>query len=548
MHLEKQRRGLKSFPQSSEAKLVTSITASNNEIEFLPNITKYKNLKRLALNNNKIKNICASIYKLCKLNWLDLTRNNLRDLPIEMHKLNLFGLGLSENKFTEIPLPVFEMKNLQKFGFFSNFLTKIPINLFNLTELTKLDLSSNQLTEIPEEILNLKKLTWLNLSNNRLKKIPDLSSLEYLEELGLGNNSLTELPVLKNKNLKILPVYRNRLKSINLCLENIKKLDFSENCLEDVNIYAPKLSFLNLRNNKISDFKIYAHENCFTDLRENRLKFVPFKFFNLMKNTKYSENLFERSKKKLKFTHENSLKEICMNNKNVNTFYAHIKKGNESLIRSFVDMLYSKLKIHNLKRNRIILENEIISFSYRTTFYKKCNLLQELVFILNGHFNKNCMNIPNLERALQLLIDELCYAGLKNKQSYCINSNFIENQSIILQPLICEDFFEYKSTKLSKLFSEFHVIPNLSNTYFLFDFLNMQINAKSIELLNQISGFKGIGYKKSVRCNFCDSCKKIFYGKKVEKMVSFKYQNIFISVKISCCGLNCIKIFQMHKR
>lgn len=119
-------------------------------------------LKKLNINQNKIREIPESIGSLASLERLNLSRNKIRNLPKSIGSLSsLKTLDLSRNNIQEIPQSVFK-----------------------LTSLKWLDLSHNNIKEIPESIVNLESLTELTLNRNNIKDIPDsikpfLNSLEY---------------------------------------------------------------------------------------------------------------------------------------------------------------------------------------------------------------------------------------------------------------------------------------------------------------------------------------------------------------------------------
>lgn len=549
MHLEQQRKQLKSFPISSIPNEITSITANNNLIKRIPNITEYNNLKRLALNNNEIIEIDKSIRKLRQLSWLDLTRNKLNELPKEMEELNLLGFGLSENKFKEIPKCVLKMKKLQKFGFFSNYLIKIPCELFNLKELTKLDLSSNQLTEIPIEILNLKKLTWLNLSNNKLKRIPNLSALEFLEELGLGNNCLVELPFLTNKNLKILPIYRNKLKGIKIHLENIKKLDFSENFIDNPIIYAPNCSYLNLRNNKIKEFKIFVPQNCLVDLRENNLKEIPLKFYRLTKlgGLKFNENPFSTPKKQFKEEYL-SLKQISLNKINKNK----IKELNS--LNNFI-LLINKL-INKIKKEKPYYLKEFIfnnnnQYNYNTSLLNNNISLSESISIIIYKIRKGLINEKELTNILREYIKvnkikDIFITEINKSINKLINQPY--NSNLFIKPIISGDnLFKNKESDFNKFLKEFNNKKSVENIYFLFNFCQ-QINIEfNLDFMNKLLGINSIGFIIENKINYCDTCDIIFFGNQFRKNIPLINSTSLCIISITCCSYKCLKTCNVLK-
>lgn len=250
---------------------------SNNNLINIKNIQYYKDVTRLALNDNYLIRLESGINALANLNWLDLTRNRLSELPF-INLKNLNGLGLSENNFDRIPSCVFNLINLRKFGFFSNRLKVISPLIGNLINLTKLDLSNNHIKALPKELFGLKKLTWLNLSNNQIKSVDGINNLVQLEELGLGNNQIEEVDITLN-NLKILPLFNNKIQKIRIRMCRIEKLDFSDNQIEHFDwrvLECKKLRYLNLKNNKIKEIRLEENEHagyCYGYVRCNGINY-----------------------------------------------------------------------------------------------------------------------------------------------------------------------------------------------------------------------------------------------------------------------------------
>lgn len=293
--LDMSSKGLYNIPDEAYNEDLCWLILSNNKIRVIPEeIGILKKLTRLALNDNRIEKISSAIAGLQMLNWIDLTRNRLRELPMCLHTLPITGLGLSENEFTEIPVCVLRMTSLRKFGFFSNRIRTVSPSIANLVNLVKIDLSNNFINKLPDEFCKLKNLTWLNLSNNCLVELPrKIGDLVNLEELGLGSNKLEYLPdISKLTKLRILPVFKNKLKKVNVTnLKNIEKLDFSDNELTEFPyevIYLKSLRYLNLKNNKIQsiDLELYGVVSNISllDLSDNKMKYIPAKFFRIFSN------------------------------------------------------------------------------------------------------------------------------------------------------------------------------------------------------------------------------------------------------------------------
>ncbi|KAG9777906.1 hypothetical protein KCU88_g4362, partial [Aureobasidium melanogenum] len=80
-------------------------------------------------------------------------------------------LYLANNLLTELPLPIFELRNLRVLSLRQNNLTRIPASIRELVNLESLNVAGNNLTELPFEIVELIRLSqiclWSNSNNSR---------------------------------------------------------------------------------------------------------------------------------------------------------------------------------------------------------------------------------------------------------------------------------------------------------------------------------------------------------------------------------------------
>ena len=179
-------------------------------------------------------------------------------------------LDLTEKKLLNLPLALFELKDLEVLTLEKNSFDTIPANLGNLTNLKELNLKSTSITSLPESIGQLKQLEVLNLSYchqlttlpkaigelTNLKKlvlwrfrgtIPDsIMQLDNLEELDIhGLLGYEEGPkdfpswICGLKGLKVLKAGYNAFKNIPqafLQLSNLETLELpsSLSCLEEI--------------------------------------------------------------------------------------------------------------------------------------------------------------------------------------------------------------------------------------------------------------------------------------------------------------------------
>ena len=158
-------------------------------------------LSKLFVNNCGLVKFDSRIAKLVNLTVLNLNENRLSELPESLEDLRcLKELYLARNQFSAIPSCIF-----------------LPAMR---SSLRLLDMSVNQLKNIPPQICLVEKLTNLKVDCN------DINSLPY--NIGMLS-SLKYLSVAKNS-LKILPH--------GFCKLSIDSLDLSGNPLDTNTVYC----------------------------------------------------------------------------------------------------------------------------------------------------------------------------------------------------------------------------------------------------------------------------------------------------------------------
>ncbi|CAD8200351.1 unnamed protein product [Paramecium octaurelia] len=83
---------------------IKNLNLSNNQIQQIPTKFYLPNLEKLTLSENQIKQLPSSLFKLKTLKELNLNSNNLEYLPSELFELKLIYLGLRSNQFTTLPV------------------------------------------------------------------------------------------------------------------------------------------------------------------------------------------------------------------------------------------------------------------------------------------------------------------------------------------------------------------------------------------------------------------------------------------------------------
>ncbi|XP_026070751.1 malignant fibrous histiocytoma-amplified sequence 1-like [Carassius auratus] len=146
---------------------------------------------------------------------VDLQKNRLKQITDINQLKNLTELNLSRNEFTDFPVEIRGLHQLEKLYINQNNIKTIPENVFpSLEKLWFLKLSTNRLEKLPQDINRCQYLYYLNLSNNCLKKLDALVGLLNLKELYVERNQLAELPerLFRNSSLTLFKANGNPLR------------------------------------------------------------------------------------------------------------------------------------------------------------------------------------------------------------------------------------------------------------------------------------------------------------------------------------------------
>uniref|UniRef100_A0A672LCH6 Uncharacterized protein n=1 Tax=Sinocyclocheilus grahami TaxID=75366 RepID=A0A672LCH6_SINGR len=127
----------------------------------------------------------------------------------------LIELNLSRNEFSDFPVDIRGLHQLEKLYVNQNNIKTIPENVFpSLEKLRFLKLSTNRLEKLPQDMNRCQQLNYLNLSNNCLRNLDALVGLSHLKELYVERNQLAELPDLlfQNSSLTLFKASGNPLR------------------------------------------------------------------------------------------------------------------------------------------------------------------------------------------------------------------------------------------------------------------------------------------------------------------------------------------------
>ncbi|XP_059059398.1 leucine-rich repeat and calponin homology domain-containing protein isoform X2 [Achroia grisella] len=190
-------RKLREFPKPVKFDLSDTVVAdlSKNRFSEVPDeLTTYVYLEKLLLSQNIIKSVPDSVGGLQSLTYLDLSSNQLTDLPREVCQMPLQVLLLQDNLLTSLPKEIGKMSSLAELDASNNRLTQIPMTLGDCAGMRALDLSNNQLGLLPLQITYLR-LEYLDVSCNCISSLPlEMRNMTTLITLNLDNNPLVSPP------------------------------------------------------------------------------------------------------------------------------------------------------------------------------------------------------------------------------------------------------------------------------------------------------------------------------------------------------------------
>uniref|UniRef100_A0A8C0H7S9 Nischarin n=1 Tax=Chelonoidis abingdonii TaxID=106734 RepID=A0A8C0H7S9_CHEAB len=169
-------------------------------------IPTWKTLTTLDMSHNRISQIDDSVKLIPKIEFLELSHNDVSLVENLQHLYNLIHLDLSYNKLMSLKGVHTKLGNIKTLNLAGNLLERL-CGLNKLYSLVNLDLSSNKIDQIDE--------------------IRNIGSLPCLEKVVLSNNPLSIIPDYRTK---VLAQFGDRASEV--CLDNIstteKELDTVE--------------------------------------------------------------------------------------------------------------------------------------------------------------------------------------------------------------------------------------------------------------------------------------------------------------------------------
>lgn len=268
---------------STRLDTVTKLSFRNFKMTEVPlEIQRFVNLKQLDLSGNYLQSIPKHIFKLKKLETVDVSRNAItakqfltkrnksitiinlqenafRTLPKKLKKLkSLDYLIAGKNSLDQLSnYPFHRFKKLKTVNFYNASLRNVPKKLFRVGTLEELDLYYNFIRLLDGDLSKWTNLKTLALSYNNMWKLPDETyELTSLKTLFAHHNKIEKLPSLPSS-LEILDIGYNDFTEFPFAinsLRNLKELDYNGNnvdrpILED---YLPEnLEILFIKNNPL---------------------------------------------------------------------------------------------------------------------------------------------------------------------------------------------------------------------------------------------------------------------------------------------------------
>ena len=280
--LDLSQNKLKEIP-SEIANLITleSLVFSDNEITSLPDeLSKLSKLKVINLQNNPLSNIPKVIFQLKNLRLLQLSNTKIEKVDSEIGRLpNLEILDLSENNISRLPKSFGKLIALKKLFFQKNKFRKLPEELCQAKQLVVFDASFNRLKTLSEEFGNLRKLETLELQNNHLTSLPEsIDCFTFLRNLNISFNKIESLPVsfFRLKQLRILNCSKNRIAHLPSnfgCCTSLRQVNLNKNLLAEFPKSLNGLHFLEKL--EIAENQLIELPDAFQSM--NRLKTMELK-------------------------------------------------------------------------------------------------------------------------------------------------------------------------------------------------------------------------------------------------------------------------------
>ncbi|MEZ8943474.1 leucine-rich repeat-containing protein kinase family protein [Vibrio sp. 10N.222.54.B12] len=165
---------------------------SGNQLSDLPaELSQLTNLRIIFASNNLFTHLPDVLGSLPKLEMVGFKTNQIKTVSEQSLPTQLRWLILTDNEIEALPSSLGERPRLQKLALAGNKIRVLPESMENLSNLELVRLSANQLTEFPEFLIKLPKLAWLAFAGNPFCKHP--SSLDSVPAVSSQSYSLNQV-------------------------------------------------------------------------------------------------------------------------------------------------------------------------------------------------------------------------------------------------------------------------------------------------------------------------------------------------------------------
>lgn len=151
------------FPPTLEILLVNNINMKRIEERIL----KLKYLREINLSDNIIKTLPLELANLSSLSVLIVKGNQIEEIPEQLFngkfKDSLVNLDLSNNNIRELPFSIGKLNKLEILNVNSNNLVKLPYSFGKLRKLQELRVANNEISYFPLSMLH-NKLSYLDFN------------------------------------------------------------------------------------------------------------------------------------------------------------------------------------------------------------------------------------------------------------------------------------------------------------------------------------------------------------------------------------------------
>jgi len=208
-----------------------------NKIDDILPLETLTNLSNLALNYNNVKDILP-IKNMSKLARFNASNNNIADISVIENLPNLISFAAHINKITILPDNFSDLKKLNYLDLSYNEILELPA-MAGLDSLKTLYLGHNEISDMTP-LDSLENLEVLSIAGNKITKIPILKNLKSLWDLGLEMNEITDLSGLSDNDsfpgLNRLGLSYNKIENAESLRkrEGLGSLYIDNNCIKDL--------------------------------------------------------------------------------------------------------------------------------------------------------------------------------------------------------------------------------------------------------------------------------------------------------------------------